>query len=87
MKSDEILFLTAIIKLTLVPETYRFQYKEQLWVAENDGGERDREAEAEEEHHIALIVKLVVSCVPVRSTGALHALRDIPGETDTESVL
>lgn len=60
---------------------YRFQREKQLRVAENDGKEGDREAEAEEEHHVGLIVELVVGCVPVRSTGALHALWDVPGET------
>lgn len=59
---------------------YRFQHEEQLWVAENDGRERDSEAEAEEEQHIRFIVELVVHCVPVWSTGALHALWDVPKE-------
>lgn len=64
--------------------TYQFQCEKQLWVAENDGTERDREAEAEQEHHIGLIIELVVGRVPVRSTGALHTLWDIPGEKDNE---
>ena len=60
---------------------YRFQYEKQLRVAENNGRERDSKAETEEEHHIGLVVKLVVSRVPVWSTGALHSLWDIPAET------
>lgn len=57
---------------------YRFQHEQQLWVAEDDGGERDSKAEAEEEHHVGFIVKLVACCVPVWATGTLHALWDIP---------
>lgn len=63
--------------------SYRFQCEQQLWVAENDAGERDSKAEAEEEQHKRLSVELGACCVPVWSTGTLQALWDIPGKTNS----
>lgn len=66
---------------------YRFQHEKQLCVAENDGKERDGKAKAKEEHDIGLIVVLIPSCVPVRSTGALKAFWNVPIETNNKSLL
>lgn len=49
-----------------------------MGVTEQDGKKRDSEAKAEEKHHVGFVVVLVVGGVPVRSTGALQPLWDVP---------
>lgn len=63
---------------------HHFQCNEELSIAEDNGGEGNRKAEAKEEHHIGFVVVFVVCGVPVWTTGALQAFWDIPGGVTQE---
>lgn len=66
---------------------HHFHHNEQLTIAEDNGGEWNSKAEAEEKDHVGFIVVFIVCGVPVWTTGALQAFWDVPGGIITRALM
>lgn len=49
-----------------------------MTITEDDGGKRNRKAEAEQKYDVGFVVVFVVRGIPVGSTGALQTFRYVP---------